>query len=454
MRRCAVGTYSVSGSCTAGGLSIEDDDSAAISGGAVISVAQNAHQIDKFPRGGADRVNHQTLRNQSSRHWRVFVVLLIVAIFVLAFMVFGLYSAVPSPKEPSDLGGSIFVPAAQRIAAKRLRGTFAEAFADATTKTDESESLGELSSLPSSSARLRAAGDGIDRIRGAQPDLQSRYLQSRATGRFQCFDGTQELSSFKSVNDDFCDCPDGSDEPGTSACAGLVPSKPGGPPPIAFACAWAFADATSQVTERGAFKMVRSAAVNDGICDCCGGEDEWDTTGGAAVCPDRCAQEENEQAAEVSRRVAGSLARSDYVKRGRKLRWDKNRQPFDGGPDGVYLVVAADGCLNFNDGDYSYVVCPFVKVTQTDKQKQTFTLGKGVGKWASTLWETGEQRVDYSKVTMSEGDYCYAAHSGRRAELHFECAEKPAIVSVQETQVCVYAFRVDTPAACQPLDHA
>ena len=34
---------------------------------------------------------------------------------------------------------------------------------------------------------------------------------------FTCFDGSTTIP-FALVNDDFCDCVDGSDEPGTSAC--------------------------------------------------------------------------------------------------------------------------------------------------------------------------------------------------------------------------------------------
>jgi protein kinase C substrate 80K-H len=52
------------------------------------------------------------------------------------------------------------------------------------------------------------------------------------------------------VNDNACDCSDGSDEPGTSACD------------FHFYC-------------EPEHRYLRSNVVNDGICDCCDGSDEW-----------------------------------------------------------------------------------------------------------------------------------------------------------------------------------
>jgi protein kinase C substrate 80K-H len=52
------------------------------------------------------------------------------------------------------------------------------------------------------------------------------------------------------INDDYCDCGDGTDEPSTSACSGGQ-----------FYCN----DQTA----------IPSSRVNDGICDCCEGTDEY-----------------------------------------------------------------------------------------------------------------------------------------------------------------------------------
>ena len=53
-------------------------------------------------------------------------------------------------------------------------------------------------------------------ILGVAPSNLSSY-KPNLMGLFACLSG--ELSiSWASVNDDYCDCPDGSDEPGTGAC--------------------------------------------------------------------------------------------------------------------------------------------------------------------------------------------------------------------------------------------
>jgi len=81
-----------------------------------------------------------------------------------------------------------------------------------------------------------------------------------STDQFLCASG--ESIPKAQVNDDFCDCESGDDEPGTSACA----------------------DGAFWCKNKGFVgKFIHSAAVGDSVCDCCDGSDE-----SSGSCPDTC----------------------------------------------------------------------------------------------------------------------------------------------------------------------
>ena len=79
--------------------------------------------------------------------------------------------------------------------------------------------------------------------------------QSKSKGRFTCLDSSHSIP-WPNVNDDYCDCDDGSDEPGTSACASGI-----------FFC-------TNKNGHKNLQQKIPSSLVNDGFCDCCDGSDE------------------------------------------------------------------------------------------------------------------------------------------------------------------------------------
>ncbi|KAJ1975982.1 hypothetical protein H4R35_002898 [Dimargaris xerosporica] len=142
---------------------------------------------------------------------------------------------------------------------------------------------------------------------GAAPEVASLYLPDAQRAHFACFDGSKVLD-FAQVNDNYCDCPDGSDEPGSSACRlgefychnrGHIPAR------------------------------LRASQVNDGVCEpeCCDGSDEYN---GLVTCPNRCAELAQEYQAQQARlkelHAQGGALKRTMLQEARDLKMTKEVQ--------------------------------------------------------------------------------------------------------------------------------
>lgn len=139
----------------------------------------------------------------------------------------------------------------------------------------------------------------VDKILGVSPLNSGLYRRaiSLRKATFTCFDGSRTIP-LSQLNDGYCDCDDGSDEPGTNACGigefycpnyGSVP------------------------------KLIPKWMVGDGICDCCDGSDEINNTNVKCenVCGDATKKADLFKKKLSNLTESGAIKREKYVQRGR-----------------------------------------------------------------------------------------------------------------------------------------
>jgi len=327
---------------------------------------------------------------------------------------------------------------------------------------------------------------------GSHPSTWEIYRKNidLVSNTFTCFDG-KKVVGIEKINDNFVDCDDGSDEPGTDS----------------------FPNGTFYCNNSGYISSeIPKWSVGDGICDCCDGSDEWYNK--HSNCSNTCLAFEVEKMKIVDKLTPSILkgiqlqeklvAKGESLmkkanKKGNSMFFDTllrflkvyiqkkkdnhrsrhekplnrfeqmvfklfvstfgkidNRKPF-----GVTIIDAIlsdieeygkshkdyySALANLYSKGVSYV--PLLPLYKTEISKTPYKV--------SLLDEVKDQyntlgkfvRLENNTMIYENGDHCYVTQNNRKAEVNMQCWNEDRFLGFDEPQTCVYRILVATPAGC------
>ena len=203
------------------------------------------------------------------------------------------------------------------------------------------------------------------------------------------------------VNDNYCDCADGSDE----RALRVRGRRAGGHRRLQLRGAWR--------DERR--RDVAPSRVGDGVCDCCDGSDEAD-----GACANRCAELAALAAEADATRAEGARRKAEYIERATRDNLVRGH-PVDLSAMPAFGALRSRCFSSPSDGEYVYKVCLFDKATQQKvvADRSSHSLGQKwswvsatEGAWAGKL--SGGERCFNGPPRSFTNEFATAARSSAR----------------------------------------
>lgn len=331
---------------------------------------------------------------------------------------------------------------------------------------------------------------------GSHPDTWDKYKSNIDLNQktFRCFDGLKVIP-VNQLNDNYVDCLDGSDEPGTSA----------------------YPNGTFYCRNRDIFpKEIPKWSVGDGICDCCDGSDE-NSTNPRSNCKDTCdvfIEEKAKLLKILTSKYKEGIKKKEKMKE-EGIRFASNcdkkmayfRKPMN------FLQSLADRLAKkkfaSKGGNVSafrqvltkiwkFTFCPpkdrpafLPALTQSlshDINEIAHFLSKKIGKYAKAANITSfvlpealslfDEKYTFGEYTLKflrkvkqphnlvgifknqtgdtlyfdGGDVCWKTKAARAIELKLICSNKNDLIKVEEPEICIYKGVFSSPIACTEKD--